>query len=207
MQISYLQYADDTILVGQQGFGSKRLINAFDDYILMNGHELNVKKTKIMKICPANQKFKSWRARRGPIEVVKTYRYLAVMFDNRVSFKCHFKDLRAKTMTLMHAFKCLQKSLSCQSYEHILKFMRAKLQPTISCGSTITRGKDAKLLDLLIVKAYKATFGIPRSVSQAEIRLEFGLQRQCLVSQGAFFKMYVFYVLFHTCNPSEQLPA
>lgn len=66
------------------------------------------------------------------IESVRSYNYIGILFDDRVSFKGHFNVLRAKTASLIFAFRTLRDKLSCPSYKHLFKIKKAKLVPALA---------------------------------------------------------------------------
>lgn len=185
-EIKYLQYADDNILLSHTAIGLRRLVDSFNIYISVNGLQMNTKKTKIMTIGGTKLDKSAWKINGLHIETVKFYKYLGITFDDRLSFKQHFINQKAKATALSFAFRKLRDTLAFPNHEHLLKIMKAKLIPSLTYGTVIFRGKDSKSLDSLQIKVFKSVFKVPKYIGHANVRLEFGLKRQTLTRQSVF---------------------
>lgn len=72
---------------------------------------------------------------------------------------------------------------------HPLQAEGAKFLPSISYDSELLKGKEVLTVNNLQSSLFKKLFSIPRYVSQAQIRLEFGLFHQGPYRKGAPVKL------------------
>lgn len=189
-EIRCLQYADDLVILSQTPIGLQRGMNALAKYLSAQGLELNLLKTKVVRLVDAknkNKKFK-WHIE-GRNKVVASYKYLGFQVERKRSYKSQLISMRLKSQNLIHGFNVLKKKLSCPLYGNLLTVMRAQLTPSVTYGTEIMKGREIPVLNKIQTTVYKKVFQIQQSASPAQVRLEFGLLNQEFRCKGAFMKL------------------
>lgn len=105
--------------------------------------------------------------------------------DTGGRFLAQKNSIRHKGLALATSLKTLSSKLTGPSILPLVEAVRAKLLPTITYGSEAQKGRDAKILHATVT-AYRVIFGLPKYTSPAQIRLEFGVQKQTFARQGTF---------------------
>ena len=87
-KIPVLLYADDAVLISRSRLGLKRLMNKCLDYLSTNKLQLNYQKSKIL-VFSKSRKIYKWTFKRHPIEQVRTFKYLGLLFSADSSWAGH----------------------------------------------------------------------------------------------------------------------
>lgn len=95
-----------------------------------------------------------------------------------------------KGTTTYLSLKSLKRQLPDLTLDPFLQVLRTKLLPTLTYGTEALIGKDASVLDVIIANSYRAIFHLPKYVSSAQIRLEFGIQRQAAERRSSYVKCW-----------------
>ena len=91
-----LAYADDMALVARTESELKEMIRVLERYLSKRDLELNVGKTKVLRVSHAGRLSKvKWRWNGEEIEEVKTFKYLGYTFQSSGAFTAHLKCLVA----------------------------------------------------------------------------------------------------------------
>lgn len=188
LTLSNLLYADDLIL---NPVGLQHLINATSSFSDKNGLTINLEKSKVMILNQKGKKFQSrWELQGQQLEVIKEYKYLGIIFDRKGSFGQQKTMIKTRGTALAVSQKNIKLKIMGPDLTPLLEVLRAKLLPTITYGSECMSGRDETILDKVVSKSLQILFNLPQYTSPAQLRLEFGLQKQQVARKGAYTKCW-----------------
>ena len=103
--VPLLLYTDDTVLLSTTKSGLIELLSAFADFCSKNDLTINTDKSKILTVSKS-WKCTSWKINGKPIEQVKSFRYLGLLFHYKLNCSYHRKVADSLPMnqfpTLVH---------------------------------------------------------------------------------------------------------
>jgi hypothetical protein len=99
-----LLYADDTIIVSGDKISFQSTLNDFSNYCKECKIEINMSKSKIMFFGSNKPDYVPFPLDGKPLELVKEYKYLGVVFSSSGSFLSARKSLASQANKAMHLF-------------------------------------------------------------------------------------------------------
>ena len=120
----------------------------------------------------------------APIQAVATYKYLGIIIDNGGRFVNQRETIKRKGLALEITLRNPKRRGTILT--PLIRVAQVKILPTSTYVSEAKRGRDCKILDKTLSKAYRIMFSLPNYTPVAQIRLEFGLTKQSLARQGAY---------------------
>lgn len=190
-QLSNLLYADDLVLISRTPICLLRLLDITSQYSETNRLSINQEKTKVM--CVNFRKIKTkykWCLAKHKLEEVQDYKYLGVIFDSRGNYTAQCEAIKKRGLMIAVALRNLKNKMSEPSFLPLIGVIQAKLISSITYGSEAMRGRDAGTLNGVIARALRMIYGLPGYTPPAQLRLEFGQQRQELARKGAFINTW-----------------
>ncbi len=137
INIPFLFYADDLVLLSETEVGLQALINCVEKYCQKWALQINKSKSKIMVFNKNSTEGLRFTVGGDPLEIVKQYKYLGIIISKSGSFSQAICQLSNKALKCSFA---MRKYLSCCSYvpvEVLVHCFDALIKPILLYGAEI----------------------------------------------------------------------
>ena len=181
-KVTVIAYADDIALVSNHAFGPA-LMNkaAYALEIVSNilGLKINVSKTKAMAwnhshflpdFC-----FKIYN---NPVEWVRQFKYLGVIFDDQLSFTQHSKYIAKSAQKRINILKHMAGSPYGATQSTLMSYVKTCIRPILEYGNIvhpIARASAIKTLETLHNVALRIALRVPKHTPNVLVRAEAGV--------------------------------
>uniref|UniRef100_A0A670HL80 ribonuclease H n=1 Tax=Podarcis muralis TaxID=64176 RepID=A0A670HL80_PODMU len=198
---SVLLYADDAVLLSRTKVGLKRLLREFSAYCRRDQLVVNHQKTKVM-VFARRHRHHRWEMDNQPIEQVKIFKYLGVVFQSTGAWEAHHKYAREKAS---QSAKILSRFYFTKGGRHIpaaLEVFQAKPLAQLLYGAQIWTGNNCRTLETVQSKFLRQILAVPPCAPNAALRLETGLLS---VETRTWLRTFNYWLRLNL-NPSGLLP-
>ena len=188
IDLSYLLYADDLLLLSTSREGLQHNLNKLNCYAKKWHLDINIKKTNAVIFQKYGKKVKpTFELGETRIDTCKTYSYLGITFDQNCNFKTATDDLKTKASKAQFSLFSALSSSDVLDVNIYTKLFDSLIKPIATYGcevwlpnqiKKITLSNISKIDTLPFEKLHntfcKRTLGIYRSISNVLARLELG---------------------------------
>lgn len=163
-EVPLLMYADDICLMSATQIGLQRSVEALQSYCLEWGLEVNVEKTKVQVFTSRRNipRF-SWKYMDETLEVVKTFKYLGVVFATNGRWMNHVNETKKKAKNAVFRMGQLIYKTRNGEIPTLLKLFDALVAPIMSFGCELMSFGNIPQLDAVARFYYKRILGLPTS--------------------------------------------
>ena len=178
-KVTILSYADDIVLVCNN-FAAKHLLALSLDILesasTLLGLQVNISKTKAMA-WNHSHKFPDFQFAiyKGPIEWVRTFKYLGVTFDDSLSFNEHVDDVIIRVNSRLNILKHLASCPYGATQRTLLSYYKTCIRPILEYGSIIlciACPSAIKRLESVQNTALKIALRLPKHARSQLVRIE-----------------------------------
>lgn len=174
IKLFVILYADDTILLSDNAKLFQETLNIFYEYCKNWKLNVNIEKTKIMIFGDHSRaRTVSFSIAGAEIEIVKSFKYLGVLFTNNGRFVQYVKHLSAIASKAMYLLRKrivnLHLPVDCQ-----LKLFDQTIVPILLYGSEITGFENIRLLEKIHLDFLKGILKMKNSTPHSIVYGEFG---------------------------------
>lgn len=174
IKLFVILYADDTILLSDNAKQFQETLNIFYEYCKNWKLNINIEKTKIMIFGDYSRtRTVSFSIAGAEIEIVKSFKYLGVLFTKNGRFVQYVKHLSAIACKAMYLLRKrivnLHLPVDCQ-----LKLFDQTIVPILLYGSEITGFENIRLLEKVHLDFLKGILKMKSSTPNSIVYGEFG---------------------------------
>ena len=176
IKLSVIMYADDTVLISDSSEGLQNGLDALYDYCQDWKLKVNESKTKVMIFCKRvtkDMKLLQFTLNKTKVDIVKSYKYLGVLFTPNGRFKETIKYLCDQAQKAM--FCLLKKARSLRLPIDVqLHLFRSTVLPVALYGCEIWGFEDCSIVKRLHLKFCKYILRIKSSTPTFMVYGELG---------------------------------
>ena len=192
MQLNYLLWVDDILLLAETEGGLNSLLNNLHDYSKINRLTVNTDKTKCMifnktgRLIRRNFKFGN-----STVEVVRSYKYLGLVFTPSGEIKTALADLRARALK---AYMKIKQKLGYLFKKYIMttiKLFDSLVRPILLYASDFWGCLKLPVnnpIENLHMTFCKNLLGVQRQTTNIGVLLELGREPLSIMAQKACIK-------------------
>lgn len=175
-EIILLMYADDLVIFSHSKIDLQKKINAVQEYCQINKLEVNTQKTKIIIFrkkgkLPKNDKFFYSGA---PIEVVKSFTYLRVVFSSSGLFRNHMEQALTKTKIALANVKHIMVAAKMESWKDRMQLYESVVKVTLLYAAEVWALRYVEEIEKGQVQFFKNILCLFNNTPNHYIRLETG---------------------------------
>jgi ribonuclease HI len=179
--VDILAYADDIAIISYGPSPAKKLQTALDT-TASKANDLGLffspAKTKIIAFNTNSKQNDTFHIGQQDIEIVKQYKYLGVIIDNRLNFNTHALQTKQKIYSRLNIIKIISNVKAGMNTKNLINLYKALIQSILLYAAPIylLSGKTAiKHLEIAQRTALKYILGLPPSAPTALISREAGI--------------------------------
>lgn len=174
LRLYVLLYADDTVLLAESADDLQKALHLLEDYCNANNLVVNSSKTKVMifsRGCIRNLPRFTFNDKK--LDVVKSYKYLGIIFNYNGSFKIAQKELADNAVRAMFSVLAKGRKLGLP-IDIMLKLFDHTVKPILLYGSEVWGSQCIDLIERVQVRFIKLCLKLQKRTPTVMVRGETG---------------------------------
>lgn len=162
--IMMLMYADDVAEGGDTVFRLQSMIDSLEQFSVKWGLDVNLAKTKIVVFRTGGmlKKVEKWFYKGSPVDVVKMYKYLGVVFPYNLKWETAVKTLATQAKKALGMLYRYSKVCNGFPFWSAMYLFDTMIVPIMLYGSEVWGFKHYKVLEDVQISYCKQLLGLPK---------------------------------------------
>ncbi|XP_043477868.1 uncharacterized protein LOC122508520 [Leptopilina heterotoma] len=175
VKIFVLIYADDVVLLAEDGQELERMLKTLERWSDENQLEVNTDKTKILVFSNGGRRSKKeWKYKEVQLEIVQKFKYLGFWFTTKNSYKAHINKAIGKTQLLINKVWGETMRAGITDLRRKLYFMDSTVKAGAMYGVELWGWSRREELERLQGKYTKMSMGLAKNTPDYIWKLEAG---------------------------------
>lgn len=168
VDIPLLLFADDVSLLSCSAGGLQMMLNRLEEFCSTYKLNVNVDKSKVMVFSTSRVHKFRWRYKGEPLELVKDFSYLGMLFSSSMHWSNHISRSKLKaTISRKVLEKFLFRSRQPGGVKLALRLYKTMVEPVMLYGGELLAFDKLDDLELVNRAFYRSILGLARSAPKA----------------------------------------
>lgn len=174
-KIFTLIYADDLVLVAENGEDLNRMLKSLQKWTDKNKMEVNISKSKIMIFRNGGKrKAENWKYKEEELEVVGEFNYLGFWFSTRNRYSLHVNKAAGKTQQLINKVWGETRRAGITNLKQKLYFMDSTVKAAAMYGVELWGWRRREVIERIQSRYVKSSMGLSKNTPDYVWKMEAG---------------------------------